>query len=111
MKAKTVTQAPAAVPVSKSDLIAAWSVLEKIVVSLRKIGSAHAASGGQAEQTSEQHQHELEAIDRFFSPEVLRELSRARRLLAEYLPGEEIEGLSEHSIQFWSPGDSKVLEH
>jgi hypothetical protein len=111
MEAKTIAPNSAAIPVSKPDLIAAWSALEKVVVSLRKIGSVYAIPEGQAQQTPEQHQREMEALDRFLSPEMLRELSRARRVLAEYLPGEEIEELSEHSIQFWSPSDSEPVKH
>jgi hypothetical protein len=111
MKTKAVAPKSSVIPVSRKDLIAAWSVLEKVVVSLRKIGSAFAVPEGQADQTPEQRQVELKALDDFISPQVLRELSHARRLLAEYLPSEEIERLSENSIEFWSPSDTKSLKH
>jgi hypothetical protein len=102
MNSKTALNAEPVVPVAKRDMVEVWSVLEKLVVSLRKIGSAHAVADGQGKQTPDQRCREIDALDRFLSPELLRELSRARRLLAEYLPNDELEELSEHSIEFWA---------
>jgi hypothetical protein len=106
MGSKTAVDDALAVSVVKRDLLEAWSVLEKLVVSLRKIGTAHAIKEGQANQTSNQRQMELEALDGFLSPELLRELSRARRVLADHLPVHELEALSEHSIEYWSGGEA-----
>jgi hypothetical protein len=101
-------ETPIAMP--KRDLLEVWSVLEKVVVSLRKIGSEYAIPKDQIDQTPEQRQQMLEAFEDFFSPELFSELARARRLLTEHLPDEETEYISENLIRFWSPKEVKASQ-
>ncbi|HEY8667536.1 MAG TPA: hypothetical protein VIL86_12775 [Tepidisphaeraceae bacterium] len=105
MTTEMLTKRSPAIPVAKSDLMAAWSLLEKLAVSLRKIGSAFAIPQGQTDQTPEQHQAELEALDQFFTSSLMREIANARKLLVQYLPGQELEELSEHEIGYWNYQD------
>jgi len=88
-------------------LVAAWSVLELVTVSLHQIGSAHAVASDQGgRQTIEQRRHMLEALDAFFSPELLRQMAQARRTLGEYLSDDEAESISDR-LDYWSDRTSK----
>src|SRR5438046_10375750 len=103
MEAKASTASIETVPVAKSDLIEAWKVLDKVVVSLRKMGSYYSTPARDVPLPSEQHQEMLESLDKFMSAELWRELAHARRLLSEYLPDDETEEMSEHVIEYWKP--------
>lgn len=100
----TTTESRATVPVAKSDLIAAWSLLESMVVSLHRIGSHFSVASPQDKLSDEDRRRMLDAIDAYFTPERMKEMARARRLLGEYLPDDEAEAISEQ-LDFWQ-GDS-----
>lgn len=92
----------ATVTIAKRDLIEAWSALEKVVVSLHRIGSNYATPSAQHEQTPEQRAEMLDQLDQFLSGDVLRELGRARRVLSDYIPDEEAEYISDNVIRYWT---------
>lgn len=96
----TIENGTQVIPVSKQDLITAWSVLEKLVVSLHKMGSYHSTSGPDVPMTPEQRQQMLDDLDAYLSPELMRELAKARRALVEYLPSEETEAISD-TLDYW----------
>lgn len=110
MEAQAATAAEPVIGVPKRDLIEAWSALDKLVVSLRKMGSYYAMPDEHTPLASDRREAMLEALDKFLSGDTWQELSRARRLLAECLPGEEIEHLSEHVIQYWQAGSTDSNE-
>ena len=91
-----------AIPVARPDLVAAWTVLEKRVVSLRKMGSYYATPGPDVPLSPEREQSMLRDLDAYFSPELVGEISKARRLLGEYLPDDEAEAISE-ALEYWRP--------
>jgi hypothetical protein len=97
-----IARGPEAVAVSKGDLIAAWSILERVVVSLHKMGSHFATSSPDQELEPSRHLEMLGELDRFFTPELMRELSKARGALASYLPEDEAEALSDR-LAIWKP--------
>lgn len=97
MSAAIKSQTPV-VTVAKQDLVEAWSVLEKVVVSLRAMGSHYASPGGSHE--AEHRREMLEDLNAYFSPALCKELSRARRLLGEYLPTDETTTLSD-ALDYW----------
>jgi hypothetical protein len=102
MKTKTLRSKPKTVAVEKRDLIAAWTALLRVVISLRKMGSFYAIPSGQKELTPERRQEMLEALDNFFTPEVWRQMSRGRVLLEKYFPNEEAEAIGD-ALEYWQP--------
>lgn len=102
MGATQLIEKPETIGVAKADLIAAWAVLENLVVSLHRIGSTFAVPEGMSEQTPDQRCRMLEAIHEFFTPELFREIGRARRLMGDYLPDEEAEAISD-ALKTWRP--------
>lgn len=96
----TIESPTQVVSVAKKDLVDAWSVLERVVVSLRTMGSHYATPSADTPMSPEQRQQMLNDLDAYFSPELCRELSNARRLLSEYLPGDEAETISD-GLQYW----------
>jgi hypothetical protein len=86
------------ISVAKADLVAAWTVLENLTVSLDQMGSAYAGSdSGGASKHSLAAQ---EAISDYFTPDLVRAIAAARRRLVEYLPDDETEALSD-TIPYW----------
>jgi hypothetical protein len=110
MDTQTLMPPETPIAMTKRDLLEVWSVLEKVVVSLRKIGSEYAIPMDQADQTPEQRRQMLEAFEDFFNPELFTELARARRLVVAHLPNEETEYISENIIRFWSPNGVKASQ-
>jgi hypothetical protein len=101
MSVEPVTQ-PEIVALRKSDLIEAWSILERLVVSLHKIGSHHATPSSDVPMTPQQRESFLAALEDFFGPDFFREAARARRALSQYIPDEEGEAISD-SLKYWEP--------
>ncbi len=97
-KAKPETES---VIVAKEDLVNAWLVLEKLVVSLRKIGSAHAVSTP-GELTPEVERQMFLEIGKFVSENVFDDANRFRIPLGDYLPDEEAESLADQ-LEYWKP--------
>lgn len=90
------------IAVAKRDLVEAWSLLERLVVSLRKIGSHYAIPSDQTEQTPEQWSAMMTALDEYLTGETAQALAHVRRVLGEYLPDDEAEAISEQ-LEFWTP--------
>lgn len=84
----------------KDKLIAIWSSLESLVVSLDRIGSYEIDNGKQVA---------LKALDDYFSPENCKKFSQARTLINELIEnefpgiGSELEDLAENetSMGYW----------
>jgi hypothetical protein len=89
------------IAIAKNDLVNAWSTLEKLVVSLHRIGSHFATEAGKR-QTAEERTEMLREIDRFLSPSVMRELGQARVSLSDYLPEHEAQRISDR-LEYWQP--------
>jgi hypothetical protein len=102
MDAKLLRPETEKVAVDKQDLVAAWSLLERVVVSLRKMGSYYATSGPEVPLPPEKQQEMLEALNGYFTAELCQELSSARVNLGEYLPDDEAEAISD-SLEYWKP--------
>lgn len=96
------------VAVAKDDVLAAWTILEEITVSLNQIGSAFGIEEG-ATNGEKLRQGMLEALDAYLTPRVLKALNAARMRLGDYIPDEEAEHLSEHKIPYWNYAGLKEL--
>jgi hypothetical protein len=99
-KAKTVPEADS-LSVKKRDLINAWLVLEKLVVSLDKIGSAY-ATPSEAEFSEQRAQEMYAEVGRFVTDNILNDANRYRIPLGNYLPNDEAETLSDE-VEYWKP--------
>lgn len=108
MEAKVLETENQSIPIAKCDLIRAWTVLEKLVVSLRKMGSFYSTPDAHTALPPDQRQKMLEDLDTYFSPEMVRELSVARRVLGEYLPDDEAEAISER-LKFWESKEQQTV--
>ncbi len=91
------------VKVAQEDLLSGWAALERLVVSLHKIGSHFATSTANTPLSAESNLRMLEELEGFPSPELMKELSHARRTLSAYLPAERTEHYSENVIRYWCP--------
>ncbi len=90
------------ISVCKQDLINAWSLLEKIAVSIDKIGSAH-GTPTKADFTPDRERKMLIEVGRFILDHVADDANRLREPLGDYLPNDEAEALSDQ-IEYWQPG-------
>src|SRR5205823_498313 len=87
------------VSIAKDDLIAAWSLLERMVVSNDKIGSYFAHPVG-SQQPAEQRQKMLEALFEYFGPEFFEQVAKVRSRLDRYVDDDEGERISD-SLEYW----------
>lgn len=87
------------VEISKEDLVAAWSILENLAVSLHQIGSAFAVEDrpADARNSGSNYEHALAA---YLTPDLVEAINQTRCRLAEYLTEEEAETLSEQIKYF-----------
>jgi hypothetical protein len=92
------------IPVAKSDIIAAWSVIEKMAVSLHRMGSYYSVPTAKDKLSPERHLEMLESLSAYMSPELVRELFKARRLLTGYLADDEAEAIADRLEVWRSPG-------
>jgi hypothetical protein len=87
------------VAVTKSDLTAAWAILENLAVSFDQIGSVcgseDRANGAGTRRALQ------EALVSYLTPELVRAINDARVQLGRYIPDEEAEDLVER-IPYWS---------
>lgn len=91
----TVGHGNAPVEIKKADLVAAWSVLENLAVSLDQIGGAFPNDDPGAGD------HRLyEALSSYLSGDLWKEISHARTRLAKYLTEQEAQSLSDQ-IRYW----------
>ena len=91
------------IAVEKNDLLAAWSILEEMTISFRKIGSAF---GQPPNGTVDDHARDglRHALYEYVTPERVQALNRARMILRKYFPVDELEFLSIHQIPYWPQG-------
>jgi hypothetical protein len=87
------------VKVAKSDLLAAWTVLENLAVSLDQIGGASGREEGTA-NGAVNRQEVQEALVAYLTPELVKAINDARARLGRYIPDAEAEALSE-GIAYW----------
>lgn len=84
------------VKVAKCDLVAAWTILENLAVSLDQIGGTWGDEDGAYNQCAAR-----EALDAYLTPEVVKAINDARMRLGQYLSDDEAEALSER-IAYWN---------
>jgi len=87
------------VAVNKQDFVNGWLVLEKLAVSLHKIGSAYATRTAE-EFTEERRQQMYAEVGRFVVQKVFEDANRFRIPLGDCLPDEEAEALSDQ-VEYW----------
>jgi hypothetical protein len=85
--------------VVRQDLIAAWSILERLVISTHRIGSAGSTPTAQ-EFTNEARRAMYEEIGKFVAEHVVEDANQLRIVLAKYLPEEDVERLSDE-LHYW----------
>jgi hypothetical protein len=89
--------------VEKRTVVEAWAMLERLVVSLRAIGSHHAAPAGEP-LAADRRAAMLAALDQLFDAGTFAEMARVRRSLGDLLPDDEAEAISE-GLNYWLPPD------
>jgi hypothetical protein len=99
---------PVRVTVAEPDLVEAWSLLEYLVVSLRRIGTHYATPAEDVPQTTRQRQEMLDDLGRLMGHETFRKLSRARTSLGKYLPDPEAEAISDALAYFEPTGEASA---
>ena len=86
------------VVVAKSDLEAAWMVLENLAVSLDQMGGAfsheNSSNGAQLMRALQ------ESLAAYLTPELVQAINDARIRLGRYIPDAEAEALAEQ-IAYW----------
>jgi hypothetical protein len=88
------------VNVAKSDLVAAWTVLENLAVSLDQIGSVFSGQKSTADGAASQRGFQ-KALAAYLTPELVKAINDARVRLGQYIPDVEAEALSER-IAYWN---------
>jgi len=87
----------AKVAVWKGDLVAAWSVLENLAVSLAQISRAFPEEGATPPTGKRQ-----EALLAYFTPELASAIGDARFRLGRCIPADEVQKLVQR-IAYWKP--------
>ena len=82
------------IEVAKGDVLAAWTVLENLAVSLDQIGSVFGRANGTLHDPNQQHALQ-EALAMYLTPTLVQAINDARIRLGQYIPDEEAEALSE----------------
>jgi len=91
------------VPLKKSDLLLAWSVMENITVSLDRIWGAYAhGMDKNGKWVGKEAYHALCEALHDYSLEICKRTNVARMRLLPYLTEEEAEHLSECEIPYWN---------
>ena len=92
------------VEISRSDLLAAWKVLENLAVSIDQIGGFY---GDPTEPDGEGRRHALlDALAAYMSKDLVESIGDARSRLGRYLPDDEAEALLD-SIPYWDYAGTK----
>lgn len=99
MQAKAKSNEVEELAVKKQDLVNAWLVLEKLVVSLDRIGSAY-ATAGETDPNNERVQQMYCEVGRFVLDQVFDDANVSRIPLGRYLADDEAEALSEE-VEYW----------
>jgi hypothetical protein len=92
--------------VAKSDLLAAWKLLENLTVSFDQMGSYFADDG--SENGADRSREMLEALDAYLTPKLVRAINDARMRLGQYLPDKEAEAISDR-IRYWRPNATRKV--
>lgn len=100
MEARAIETKKPTIAVDKVDLVRAWTLMEQLVVSLRKMGSYYSVPSGETDLSPAAQAEMQKDLDEYFSPEMVRELSKVRVVLGQYLDDEEAEAISEQ-LEFW----------
>ena len=87
------------VKIAKEDVLAAWTVLENLAVSLDQIGGVFGHAEGSGHDPKRQRALQ-EALAMYLTPTLVQAINDARIRLGQYIPDEEAEALSEH-IGYW----------
>ena len=87
------------VTVAKDDVLAAWTVLENLAISLDQIGGVFGHVEGSGHDPKRQRALQ-EALAMYLTPTLVQAINDARIRLGQYIPDEEAEALSEH-IGYW----------
>jgi len=87
------------VKIAKEDVLAAWTVLENLAVSLDRIGSVFGCAKGTLHNPKQQRALQ-EALATYLTPPLVQAINDARIRLGQYIPDEEAEALSER-IAYW----------
>lgn len=82
------------VNIAKSDLLAAWTVLENLAVSFDQMGSRYGEEMT-AENGTSNHAGLPEALVVYLTPELVKAINTARIRLGQYIPDAEAEILSD----------------
>ena len=85
--------------VAKEDVLAAWTVLENLAVSLDQIGGVFGHAEGSGHDPKRQRALQ-EALATYLTPTLVQAINDARICLGQYIPDQEAEALSEH-IGYW----------
>jgi hypothetical protein len=85
--------------VTKGDVLAAWTVLENLAVSLDQIGSTFGRAKGTLHDPKQQRALQ-EALATYLTPPLVQAINDARIRLGQYVPDDEAEALSER-IAYW----------
>jgi hypothetical protein len=87
------------IEVAHDDVLAAWSILENLAVSLDQIGAVFGRLKHTADEPKRQHTLQA-ALAAYVTPTLVQEINDARISLGQYVPDEEAEALSEQ-IAYW----------
>jgi hypothetical protein len=93
------------IKVAKADLLAAWSILENLAVSLDQIGGFFGESAdGRLDERK--RLASLETLKNYLSPELINRINEARILLGNYVEDSDAEALSD-TIRYWDYATSR----
>lgn len=87
------------IEVAHDDVLAAWTILENLAVSLDQIGAAFGRLKHAADDPKQQKALQA-ALAAYVTPMLVQEINDARMRLGRYVPDEEAEALSEQ-IAYW----------
>jgi len=91
------------IEVTHDDVLAAWTILENLAVSLDQIGAVFGRLKHTADDPKRQKALQA-ALAAYVTPTLVQEINDARMRLGQYIPDEEAEVLSEQ-IAYWDYRD------
>jgi hypothetical protein len=87
------------IEVAKSDLLAAWAVLENLAVSLDQIGGTFPESNDDL-NGAKSSMRVQQALASYVTPELVKAINDARVRLGEYVADQDAEDLTDR-IPYW----------
>ena len=94
------------VKIAKDDMLAAWTVLENLAVSLDQIGAVFGRTKGALYDPKQQRALQ-QALATYLTPTLVQAINDARIRLGQYIPDEEAEALSGRFAYWDYPAQSK----